>query len=122
MSSGTGEPELVAIRGWDGTKPIILTVRSEPAIATNHPKAHCVSLPQIGLYALIDDWGLYLPLFQASVCLWPTCAADEALLAQIAPVLDLAGVRTLRWADREVEDPTHYRALDTVWKDRAPLR
>lgn len=116
------DPELVAIRDWDGTKPIILTVRPEPAIATNHPKAHCVSLPQIGLYALVDDWGLYLPLFQASVCLWPTCAADEALLAQIAPVLDLAGVRTLRWSDRNSADPYVYDRLDVVWRDRAPLR
>lgn len=122
MSENTGDPELLGIRDWDGRAPLILTVRPSPEIAANHPRAHVVSLPEIGLYALIDDWGLYLPLFQADVCLWPTCAADEALLAHIAPVLDLAGVKTLRWADRDLADPSRYAAVDTVWRDRAPLR
>lgn len=122
MSSDMGDPELIGIREWDGKKPIILTVRPSLSIAANHPKAHVVSLPRIGLYALIDDWGLYLPLFQADVTLWPTSGADEALLAQVAPVLDLAGVRTLRWADRSPDDAHRYSAIDVVWKDLAPLR
>jgi hypothetical protein len=116
------DSELLNIRAWDGRAPIILTVRTEPTVQQNYPRAHHVSLPEIGLYALIDEWGLYLPLFQADVTLWPTSAADEALLSRVALVLDLAGVRTLRWADRSEADPARYAAVETVWRDRAALR
>lgn len=116
------DPTLLGLESLTPDKPVILTVQPAPDLQARYPRATVLTLPALGLWALVEGWALYLPLLQKDVTLWPLSAADEAILAQIAPALDLAGVRTLRWTDRADDDALQYAAIDVLWRDRAALR
>lgn len=118
-------PELLGIRAWNGTAPVILV--AEPAaiepVQQNYPRAHVVSLPpDTPAYAYENGWPVFIPLLGADVSLWPVNGPEAALFSLLGAVLDVAGVKTLRWATRATDDWARLESLETVWRDRGPLR
>jgi len=121
MSESTASLTLVAVDQLDG-RPVILVSDPDqiPDIQANYPRAAVVSLPEdCELWSAVESWPLYLCLFQQDVTLWAETQRDAALLRAICPVLDVAGVRTCRWA---VVASGVLEGTQAVWKDRAPLR
>jgi len=115
--------DLVGVAEWSGPPaPVILVSDPDqrPDVQENYPRAAVLSLPdECELWTAVESWPLYLPLLGADVTLWPASQRDAAILRAICPVLDVAGVRTLRWATTQ---GARWTALETVWKDRPPLR
>lgn len=112
---------LIGTATLDG-RPIILVSDPEqiPDIALQHPKAAVLSLPaDCELWTAVESWPLYLPLLGADVTLWAETPRDAALLRAIVPVLDVAGVRTLRWA---LVENGALVGTQAVWRDREALR
>lgn len=121
MSEPTAE--LIGLAAWSGPPvPVILVSDPEQiqSIAETHPRADVLSLPdECELWTAAESWALYLPLLGADCTLWPVSPRDAALLRAICPALDVAGVRTCRWA--VIEDGA-LRGTQAVWRDRAALR
>ena len=114
---------LIGVNDWPGTPvPVILVSDPDqiPDVAFQCRKAAVLSLPaDCELWTAVESWALYLPLLGADVTLWAETPRDAALLRAIVPVLDVAGVSTLRWA--MVENGA-LRGTQAIWRDREALR